>query len=619
VADPPTAPTPESSPGTPPVGSGSSDHRPRHRAGRRPLQPGIAWPLAAVGLLSALAARVCLTAPGSGEGRLAADAYLVVTAGDLGRYPLLPRGLGTLLVAGYADLTGAFSRHGNLPAVGREVFCVAVLCAALLLWRAARRLGLPDAAAAVAVLAFALPLLLQAGRLDDLPAVLGLPWLLAAGWLIAPGRVIRLAGLLAAVLAVPGVLLDPAALLLLTSGAAVLVWEHRTSAAHRVASRGRAPLVAVGLLVAVFAAVAVTLGRWDPRPTTDGGAFLAFAIVLVLVGAVAGRLLAHRRAAAVAVVATAAAGLGVAHAAPLVTALPLAAVLAAELLAAGARALVHRTAAPAVGHRAIGGVAAVLLAGGLAAVLVLPLPASRPGAASTAAGAQGPGNRSEPAATLARWVADQLPPGAHLTAGRRLVAELRRAGFPAGEIIDGGPGPSGAGPTFLVTDGAPPSGARVIGRIDRGSQPPLLVVDPSPGTPTASQLQLRRAIASALLANPTTRAEGGTRAVLQTADVDPRLLSVLAALAARSGVGIAAFPPPPHSPATGLLARNALVDATGGQPVGAGAAGTPDLVRWLQAQLPPYAPDRIDVTDSGVLIGYRYASDPGAEVAEATN
>jgi len=107
--------------------------------------------------------------------------------------------------------------------------------------------------------------------------------------------------------------------------------------------------------------------------------------------------------------------------------------------------------------------------------------------------------------------------------------------------------------------------------------------------------------------------------VLQTADVDPRLLSVLAALAARSGVGIAAFPPPPHSPATGLLARNALVDATGGQPVGAGAAGAPDLVRWLQAQLPPYAPDRIDVTGSGVLIGYRYASDPGAEVAEATN
>lgn len=595
------------------------------------------WPLATLALLTLLAVRVCLAAPGTGEGRLAADGYLAATAGDLPEPALLPRGLGSLLVAGYSELTGAFRRHDSLAGLGREVVAVAVLCAAVLLWRAGRRLGLPQAATGVAVLALGLPLLLAVGAVDDQPAVLALPWLLAAGWLIAPGRVTPPAALLAVALAVPGVLLAPAALLVLTSGSAVLLLDRRAGGGRAASGplRGRAAVIAVALLLAAFVAVAAALPRWDgePWPGAGGGSALTAAVVVLLVGALAAWRLPRRRALATAAVATATADLALTGPpAPLVVALPIAALLAAELLAAGARAALRRAPAPAVGRLVAGGTAAVVLAAAGAAVFLLPLPGSgtavatgaaagsteRPAGTSASAAPTGRGPAARAAQVLAGWVADELPRDAQLVGDRRLVADLRHAGLPAGVVSDRGAGSGGRSAPFLVTDGAVPTGGRVIGRIERSSDRPLLVVDPAPGTPTGDQRQQRRALSAALLANPTTRADESVRAVLRASDVDPRPLGILAALAARSGVGIGALPPAPHSPADGLLVRDVLIDSVGGRPVGRGEPATGDLVRLLKAQLPPYAPDRVDVTDRGVLIGYRYASNPDALVAAAT-
>jgi hypothetical protein len=61
-----------------------------------------------------------------------------------------------------------------------------------------------------------------------------------------------------------------------------------------------------------------------------------------------------------------------------------------------------------------------------------------------------------------------------------------------------------------------------------------------------------------------------------------------------------------------------LLGAVDGEPLGTGRPGTEALQTWLEAQLPPYAPDRVEVTEDGVLLTYRYASDPDALIAEVS-
>jgi hypothetical protein len=79
-------------------------------------------------------------------------------------------------------------------------------------------------------------------------------------------------------------------------------------------------------------------------------------------------------------------------------------------------------------------------------------------------------------------------------------------------------------------------------------------------------------------------------------------------------VGIADFPAPAAEPDDGLPARRALLDTFGSDDLRPGAAATDRLVTWLDAQRGPFAPDSVAVTDGGVLIGYRYVSDPDALV-----
>ena len=45
---------------------------------------------------------------------------------------------------------------------------------------------------------------------------------------------------------------------------------------------------------------------------------------------------------------------------------------------------------------------------------------------------------------------------------------------------------------------------------------------------------------------------------------------------------------------------------------------TDRLLAFLEAQLPPFAPDAVDVTDDGVLVGFRYESAPDAVVTANT-
>jgi hypothetical protein len=179
-------------------------------------------------------------------------------------------------------------------------------------------------------------------------------------------------------------------------------------------------------------------------------------------------------------------------------------------------------------------------------------------------------------------VADrELPDGARLRPEDDVRGDLLAAGVPDDLVATEEPtGPDDV--VLTVTGGEPRPGSRVVARFGG-----LTVVDPSPGTPTAEELERRRALAEAILANPTTHASEEAAAVLRSADVDMRLLSLLAVLTAREGVDVAAFP---RDDGAEGPARSVLLTAVGGAPVGSGEPATAALTTWLDAQLPPFAP-----------------------------
>ena len=158
----------------------------------------------------------------------------------------------------------------------------------------------------------------------------------------------------------------------------------------------------------------------------------------------------------------------------------------------------------------------------------------------------------------------------------------------------------------------------MVARFERPGARALLVVDPAPGVPTPEELDRRRSLAAALLANPTTGTDGRAAEVLRAGAVDQRLLSLLAALGAQFGVGLADFPTAPGEPQGGALARRALVDRLGDDALLPDSPTTERLVAWLEAQLPPFAPDSFEVTDNGILIDFRYVSAPDALVTRST-
>ena len=103
--------------------------------------------------------------------------------------------------------------------------------------------------------------------------------------------------------------------------------------------------------------------------------------------------------------------------------------------------------------------------------------------------------------------------------------------------------------------------------------------------------------------------------ILRSGEVDPRLISLLAALAAQFGVGIPDLPLADGEPREGPLARRALVDRIGEDPVLPGSPATERLLAWLEAQLPPFAPDSMASTDEGVHIDFAYVSAADALVS----
>src|SRR5207244_9663609 len=91
----------------------------------------------------------------------------------------------------------------------------------------------------------------------------------------------------------------------------------------------------------------------------------------------------------------------------------------------------------------------------------------------------------------------------------------------------------------------------------------------------------------------------GAGRLLRAGDVDPRVVSVLAAITAEHDVTVADFPAVPGEQDTGVPRRVVRCSALAGRPASAGP-----LREWLTSQLPPYRP--ADVTADGEDLTARY-------------
>ena len=603
--------------------------RARHRATGQPwperVRAGLLFPLAALAVAALVGARMVRGLPLPADGDLAGPAF-TLSRGTADLPPLSPEGLAAVHTAVYATVTRAFERYPSLVAGERELLLVVMLLSAVLLWRTARRLGVPDAGCAVAVLAFgALPVLVPLHAVAT-PAALAVPWLLLAAWSLTSwlrppgghetgraglrGRVPPAVGLVAGVAVVLAVLLAPDVLLLLVAGLAA-------AAAGRGDPARRAAAAAGGVLLLIGGRALVE--HWAPEPAdparwgADRTGVLVLSGVLLAVGVLAAVLLPRLRTLGVALAAVAL--LSVAppseRVAALLLCLPVAALLVAALgtLAAqrlGRPVLVHRRATLAA---ALTGAVALVALGGVAAATLSRTPRSDFGA--------------ETGAQLVEWLAAQVPDEVVVTADPQLTAQLVHAGADPDRLqpATGTPVPASttpAAPVLRVTSGPVPAGGAPVARFGADAAAGgMTVTDPDPVTPTAEQLDARRRLGAALLANPTNSFPPAAADVLTEGRVDPRLLSLLAGIGAQYGVGVESLPAVPGEPADAPV-RQAVIATVGGTSLATDPAAVDRLRGWLGAQKEPYVPDRTTVVPAGLQIGYDVVRDPDALVTAPT-
>lgn len=557
-----------------------STPRARHASGSgRSVRWSSLAPLAAVVLAAVVSARALRSSPLADDGALTAPAWDWLQGGPAPD-PWTPDGLAVVHTAAWAQLTGTLDRGSGLAAAGRELLWAALVLSCLLLWRVARRARLGDAGACVAVLVLgAVPGLVLVHAVSA-PAAWAVPWMLLAAWL-GLGRRRRPVRALGLVALVPAVLLAPDVALLLVAGTAGALATGRWGATWSARTR----TVLAALLAPVFAGLVLLLPHWDPQPDVvapwaagETRSVLLTAGLLVT-GALAAWLLPRWRPPAAALaVTTLAAVAPPGRFSALVVCLPLGALLTGALVQELLRVPAVRVLRPALATAtAVGLVVALVVAG----ATLRSAPADDFGAADRAA--------------LLAWADAQLPAGTPVAADGLLAEDLRRAGV---DLAPGG---------LQVVRGGVPAGAPVIARFG-DAETGLAVVDPAHRDPDEDERALRRQLAGALLTNPTTADAGAVTGALLSGDLDPRLLTLLAGIAAQYGVGVTEVPAVPGEVGTAL--RYAVVDSVGGTRL-ADDPALAELVRgWLAAQLPPYAPSTVETVEGGLRVGFAYASDP---------
>jgi len=254
-------------------------------------------------------------------------------------------------------------------------------------------------------------------------------------------------------------------------------------------------------------------------------------------------------------------------------------------------------------------VAVVLSAVALAVAFTVTRSAPSEDADTTAGAASG--------RALVSWATAELPAGATLTVDPAVAAELAESGVESELLAPASStSPQVDAPGLQVVPGGDLGDRTVIARFTDADGRLLAVVDPAAAPPDAAALDRRRTLGAALLGNPATMAPAPAAQLLRDGGVDARLLGLLAGLTARFGVQLADLPVVPGE--AGLTpVRSAVLAAAGGRPLDEGTEQLDDVRAWLSAQRGPYAPDDVQLVDGGLLVGFRYVTDPDGAVTQA--
>lgn len=274
----------------------------------------------------------------------------------------------------------------------------------------------------------------------------------------------------------------------------------------------------------------------------------------------------------------------------------------------GAAGGAHRAPSRRRGLLAVSVLAVLALVAGVGTLLLRDAGDAAPGsatppAASSDAGVAGAGG-------LAGWIDAELPDDTTLGAPEGLRTALVDAGVPGRRLVAEDTG------DLSVVTGDPPAGAVVVARVP-GQDGTVGVLDPAPGEPSPEDVRRRQRLADAVLANPVADVTGRAADLLRTADIDARLLGLVAVLVTRLEVAVADLPLAPGQPPGGTPARRALFRSAGGEELEPGSQAAERVRVFLAAQQPPFAPDVVEVTGDGILVGFDYSSAPDAEVAAA--
>ncbi len=600
--------------------------------------------------------------PLDGEGAFVAQVWvadhLAETAAAISPDGVPP--LAWLQLTMWTELTGAFDRAPTAVGAGRELMVLVAVVSTALVWWVARRLPMPRWGAALAALCFALsPLAVEAHRTVS-PENLATPWLLAAtGLLLGPRRGWGAVVSSALCLAV-AVLSAMAAVLLLPALGWVLWRTSPTALRRRTAAVWGGVLLATGVLPALVLLLVrgPVLGGLDPTGAGPGSLDDVLRLdpvlpVLALVVLPLALLQRRLRPFVLAVVVPLAVLLGpalVTGSPARTTALVVLVVPVVSLLVAGvARGLWRHRPSRLFGRdvRRPGGAALLVVA---TAVLALAASswlgglrdlategADRPLEAATAwvgdnvpvpdrvvtdAAAwlelveQGRAREdvvgfrtaAEPAALGDAWLvstpsvraaASSSDALADALAGSRLAASFGE-GERRVEVRRTAPTPAGAGPSEPAPAPSPgpaataaptPSAEPTPDATGDPSQPPVSA-EPSPWA-TSAVLQL--------LSNPAIELGPQARLALRSGEVDDRLMSLLAVLAARHDLVVTELPRTDNEAAAGELYHRILVIVVDESPVGTDSPAERELVDLLDAQTGDFRVQTSAVQASGSL------------------
>ncbi len=581
------------------------------------------------------------------EGTYTAQAYALGAFGELAHYTYWydHPPLGWIQIAGWTWATGAFDRYATAVSAGREAMLLAYVVSAILLWWLARRVGLSRVGAAAAALIFGLsPLALMFHRTAYLDNI-ATPWMLAA-FLLAQVRHRQLLAFGASGVCMAIAVLSKETYVLVVPALAWMLWRNAHPELRRYSLSVAGSLFCLtGLSYGLFALVKGELLPGDDHVSLwDAIAFQLFGREVSSVfesGSQARRVITIWWS--------------------------LDPVLCVGSLVAAVACLFHRSLRPFAvlllslvmfmlrpGYLpipyviALLPVAALLVAGAVdvalrqrrstmrGCALVMALVAAAIAAPLWSQQLRGLliTDADQPLRSAQQWIEQHVPRDRRIIVDDALWVDLVRAGFPRTNAVwfykvDTDPAVSDLATDgwrdydfIVVTKSVPESqdtgrhpqvdtalhNSRPIARFGRGDDAvEIRFIDPAGSAQALVRIRQDRAAAAAagaaVAANPNLQLAAPAHGLLVGGLVDQRMVTILALLAQRHELSVAAFPAT-NGELPGSTRRNVVIDRLGGLPVALAGPAIEQVANRIRQQPAPYTTDDVIVSDGRLKITY---------------